>query len=107
MSSMLPQHAAEICLWRAQHLHGMMQVEELDAEIKHAFADLERNEYERQELHAKSEELASQLTGAEQHMEDLMGRLNSKAIELEEAQAHHSRVKVSQHKSALPLPCTT
>ena len=80
-----------------------MQVEELDAEIKHAFADLERNERERQELQAKAEELASQLTGAEQHMEELMSRLNSKAIELEELQAHHSRVKVTWHNSKLLL----
>ncbi|CAL5229872.1 g13283 [Coccomyxa viridis] len=83
----------EITLLTERLILQAKRVEELDAEIKHAFADLERNERERQELHAKSEELASQLTGAEQHMEDLMGRLNSKAIELEEAQAHHSRVK--------------
>ena len=93
-------------LWHAHQLHGMMQVEELDAEIKHAFADLEHKEWERQELQAKSDELAAQLSGAEQHMEDLMARLNSKAIELEELQAHHNKVKVEWHKSALPLPCT-
>ena len=81
-----------------------MQIEELDAEIKHAFADLEHNERARQELQAKSGELALQLTGAEQHMEDLMARLNSKATELEEVQAHHNRVKVLQDERTHPLP---
>ena len=84
--------------------HGSMQIEELDAEIKHAFADLEHNERARQELQAKSEELASQLTDAKQHMKDLAARLHSKSSELEEVHASHNRVKVLQRTSVLLLP---
>ena len=82
-----------------------MQNHELDAEIKHAFADLEHNERARQELHAKAEELASQLSDAVQHLQDLEARLRSRSAELEELQAHHKSVKVLQHKSSLLLPC--
>ena len=71
-----------------------VQIEELHAEIKHAFADLERNEAARQGLEAKAEHLKDQLDDAGQHIEHLRDKLDAKAAELEEVHSAHRQAQV-------------
>ncbi len=73
-----------------------MQIQELDAEIKHAFADLESNERTCQDLQAKADDLASQLDDALKHIREVEARLHAKSAELQGAQIHHSEQTVRQ-----------
>ena len=84
-----------------------MQIEELHAEIKHAFADLERNEAARQGLENKAEELTDQLDDAMQHIEHLKEKLTSKAAELEAAHSAHKQAQVATvHDSCNDARCS-
>ena len=91
------------CLARQQHTIDCMygregcpvQIEELHAEIKHAFADLERNEAARLGLETKTEDLRDQLDDAMQHIEHLKESLTAKAAELEEAHSAHKQAQVT------------
>lgn len=73
-----------------------VQIQELDAEIKHAFADLERNEQTCQDLQAKADDLACQLEDALKHIQEVEARLHAKSAELQGAQTHHSKQTVRQ-----------
>ena len=72
-----------------------MQIEELHAEIKHAFADLEDNEAARRGLEAKAEDLTDQLDDALQQVKCLKKNLTAKAAELEEAHSTHEQAQVN------------
>ena len=72
-----------------------MQIQELDAEIKHAFAELERNELACQELQAKGDSLAAQLNDALQQLQDTKSRLHAKCVELQDARKTHKEAAVS------------
>ena len=72
-----------------------MQIAELHAEIKHAFADLERNEAARLGLETKTEDLKDQLDDAMQHIEHLKETLTATAAELEEAHSAHKQAQVT------------
>ena len=72
-----------------------MHIQELDAEIKHAFAELERNELARQELQAKGDSLDAQLNDALQQLQDTKSRLHAMCVELQDARKTHKEAAVS------------
>ncbi|CAK0784296.1 hypothetical protein CVIRNUC_007500 [Coccomyxa viridis] len=83
----------EATLLQATNSTQGRQIEELHAEIKHAFADLERNEAARLGLETKTEDLRDQLDDAMQHIEHLKENLTAKAAELEEAHSAHKQAQ--------------
>ena len=72
-----------------------VQIQELDAEIKHAFAELECNELACQELQAKGDSLAAQLDDALQQLQDTESKLHAKCAELQDARKTHKEAAVS------------
>ena len=84
-----------VCHHPQSEVRRCVQVQELDAEIKHAFAELERNELASQELQAKGDSLAAQLDDALQQLQDTESRLHAKCAELQDARKTHKEAAVS------------
>lgn len=70
-----------------------MQIEELDAEIKHAFNDLQHNDEIRRELSSRTEMLGTELQGTRKELELAAEEIERKSKESQAAiSAHHQRM---------------
>lgn len=84
-----------VCHHPQSEVRRYVQIQELDAEIKHAFAELECNELARQELQAKGDSLAAQLDDALQQLQDTESKLHANCAELQDARKTHKEAAVS------------
>lgn len=81
-----------------------MQIQELDAEIKHAFQDLQHKEEQCKELSSRLEGMASELLDTRKQLELAAGDIQSKDREYEAAlSAHQQHMVCSSVAHALRL----